>query len=166
MMCFNRPLKYAFFLLAVICNSHAFAQAPKKSDSTVVKIAKFKPPVVQTYLGGYTSDTPRIISADEGKNIIGLYLRVTDKKNNKYTITHYGFSYTRVGVTEDEETGAVSPETDMIADDFTTTPLPPVWAKTIQDTLQKGEELHFYDVIVKDIKGRIFYAPDLKFIIQ
>jgi hypothetical protein len=164
MMRHNHSIKIVCFLLVLLSSTVVVAQ--KKSDTTITKVAKFKPPVLKTFLGGYTADSARKISVDEGKNIIGLFLRVTDKAGIKYTITHYGFAYTRIGVTENEQTGDVTPETDVIADDFTTTPLSGIWVKNIKDGLQKGEQLHFYDVIVKDAKGRIIRAPELTFVIQ
>ncbi len=35
--------------------------------------------------------------------------------------------------------------------------------KVIQEELSKGEEIIFFDIIVKDEKGRVMYAPNLKF---
>jgi hypothetical protein len=163
-----RPFNKTLLLLAVIfVSSHSFAQAIVTTNTPPVltSVPKFRPPVVKSFLGGgYTGDTT--MSVEVAKTIIGLPLTVRDKKNNFYTITHYGFAYKRVGVTEDEETGAVSPETDVVADEFTTTPLPAIWTKTIIETLHKGEVLSFYDIIVKDSKGNIFFAPGISFTMQ
>jgi hypothetical protein len=158
----------ALLLLTVIfVSTHSFAQSIVTTNTPPVltKVPKFKPPVVKSFLGGgYTGDTT--MSVEVAKTIIGLPLTVRDKKNNFYTITHYGFSYKRIGVTEDEQSGAVSPETDIVADEFTTSPLPAIWIKTIIETLHKGEKLSFYDIIVKDSKGNIFYAPGISLTMQ
>ena len=69
-------------------------------------------------------------------------------------------------VTEDEQTGKVSPATSMVADRFTATPLPGLWINKIREELKAGEELYFFDVIAKDAKGRVMYASSLKIMIQ
>ena len=50
----------------------------------------------------------------------------------------------------------------MVAQQFTDTPLSAVWINTIKDELHAGEELYFFDIIVKDSQGRLFFAPELK----
>jgi hypothetical protein len=71
-----------------------------------------------------------------------------------------------VGVKENEETGEVTPTTDLVAQRFTETPISGIWKTSIIEQLQKGEELYFFDVIVMDGKGHRFFAPDLKITIQ
>jgi hypothetical protein len=159
----NYYLRFLFAMLLTVTGTCVFAQTP--IAPVVTHIPKFKPPVVKTYLGDYTGDGTAI-TVEEGKNIIGLPLKVEDAKHNTYTISSYEFAYKRVGITEDEETGQTSPETDMVADRFTTTPLTAIWVNTIKDTLQKGEEFHFFDIIAKDKQGRLFFAPELKLVMQ
>lgn len=141
----------------------AVAQQPKKH--VVMQVAKFKPPAVKTFLAKYTGVTATC-SADEGKQIINQPLLVKDDKSNSYLITSYQFAYKRIGVTEDEETGKTSPQRDMVADRFTTTPLPEIWETNIVEQLHSGEQLYFFDVVVKDKQGHLFFAPELKITIQ
>lgn len=139
------------------------AQQPHKpSLSTVIK---FKPPVVKTFLGKITGKLPSV-NGEEGKQMISLPLIVIDDKNVPYTISSYQFAYKRIGVTEDEETGKALPQSDMVGDHFNTTPLPAIWQSNIRETLHKGEELYFFDIIVLDKQGRRFFAPELKISIQ
>ena len=139
------------------------AQHPKKP--AVTPVVKFKPPVVKTFLAKFTGVSTSC-SAEEGKQIITLPLVITDDKNNSYPVTSYQFAYKRIGVTEDEETGKTSPQSDMVADRFTVTPLPEIWKTNITEQLHTGEQLYFFDIVVKDKQGRLFFAPELKITIQ
>ena len=149
------------FLLAAMISLTGIAQTAKKPVST---FAKFKPPVVKSYLGKYTGTAS--CSPEEGKQIILQPLRIADDKNINFKISSYQFAYKRLGVTEDETTGAVTPAKDMVAKRFTETPLPEIWKTNITEQLHKGEELYFFDIIVYDKQGRLFFAPELKITIQ
>jgi hypothetical protein len=155
----------SLLLLSMACMlcTPTFAQDPKKTVFT--SVPKFKPPVTKTFLGKY-SGLNAVCSVEEGKQLITLLLKITDDKNNAYKISSYQFAYTRKGVTEDEETGKISPQSDMVADRFMTTPLPAIWQSNIIESLHKGEELYFFDVIVFDKQNRLFFAPELKITIQ
>ncbi len=141
----------------------AVAQQPKKP--AVTPVVKFKPPVVKTFLGKF-SGTTAACPAAEGAQVITLPLKITDAQNNVYLISSYQFAYKRIGVTEDEETGKTSPQSDMVADRFTVTPLPEIWKTNITEQLHSGEQLYFFDIVVKDKQGRLFFAPELKITIQ
>ncbi|HET7117622.1 MAG TPA: hypothetical protein VFI29_14100, partial [Hanamia sp.] len=54
----------------------------------------------------------------------------------------------------------------LAADRFYSTPLPKVWIDNIQGRLQPDEQLYFFDIVVKDKKGRRFFAPELKITIK
>lgn len=147
-------LKFMGSLLIVIVSQAAFAQNPAKPA------AKYKPPVVKTYLGNDTG-IGTIISVAEGKQIIALPLKIIDAKNNSYPVTSYQFSYKRIGIVENDSTGETTPESDMVAARFRDTPLSNVWITTIQDELHSGEELYFFDIVAKDKDGKIFLPPNL-----
>ncbi len=161
MMLKKHTLKLTGILLFAMAIQFAFAQNPSSSKP----IAKFKPPVVKTYLGTSTG-SGTVITVDEGKKIIALPLKVTDAKNNSYPIASYQFSYKRRGITEDDSTGKESPQSDMVAARFRDTPLSSIWVGTIQDELHSGEELYFFDIVVRDPQGKLFFAPELKLVIQ
>ena len=110
--------------------------------------------------------TLRAVNHNLRKQIITLPLRIADEKNETYKISSYQFAYKRIGVTEDEETGKLSPQSDMVAQRFTETPLPELWKSNIIEQLHKGEELYFFDIIMLDKTGRLFFAPDLKITIE
>ena len=156
---------YLFFLLVLLGLSNAtpiMAQKPVKTAPP--SGANSKKPAVKSSLGTATGTIS--LSTDVVKQLIGLRLKVADDKNLEYVISSYQFAYKRIGITEDETTGKTSPQSDIAANRFTTTPLPDVWQKNIIEGLHKGEELYFFDIIVFDKQGRRFFAPELKIIIQ
>ena len=144
---------------------HASAQVKPVKKPTTGTIQKWKPPKVKTFLAKFTG-TNAVCSAEEGRQIITLPLRITDDKNNSYAISSYQLAYKRQGVKEDENTGEMSPATDLVAERFTETPITGIWKTSIIEQLKKGEELFFFDVIVSDGKNHRFFAPDLKITIQ
>ena len=121
---------------------------------------KYIPPKTKVYLGTHADSAK--LTEEEAKQLIRLPIRIMDDKNTVYTLSSYQFIYKRRIITEDEETGKTSASTSMVADVFKTTPLPDIWITTITDELQPGEELLFFDVVAKDAKGRLFFAPTLK----
>ncbi len=152
--------------LLFICASTAFFSFAQDTQTkpAITKIAKFKPPVVQSFLGINTNGTT--ITIDEASRIITLPLKIMDAQKNIYSIASYHFLYKRKGVIEDEESGRKEVTFTTVADVFETTPLPKIWIDNIQDGFQKDEELYFFDIVVKDKEGRKFFAPDLKITIQ
>jgi hypothetical protein len=151
-------------LLFTSLTGTAQVQPPKKQP-TSTPIAKWRPPAVRSFLAKFTGPNA-VCSAEEGKQIITLPLRIVDDKNNPYAISSYQFAYTRLGVKENEETGELSPATDIASQPFSVTPLPDIWKNNIIEQLKKGETLFFFDIIVMDKQGRRFFAPELKITIQ
>lgn len=138
---------------------------PLQKQPIAAPAPKWKPPVVKTYLAKF-SGSDVTCSVEEGKQIITLPLRIVDAKNNQYAISSYQLAYKRQGVKENEETGEITPASDLVAQRFTETPITGIWKSSIIEQLKKNEELYFFDVIVSDGKGRRFFAPDLKITIQ
>lgn len=155
--------QFLLFLLCVFTGFFSFAQEPQKKPQ-ITKVAKFKPPVVKSFLGINTNGAT--VTGEEANQLITLPLKISDAQNNVYSIDSYHFLYKRKGVIEDEETGRKQVKFTTVADVFKTTPLPKIWIDNIQNDFQKGEEIYFFDVVVKDKTGRKFFAPDLKITIQ
>jgi hypothetical protein len=152
------PKNICYTIILLLCIVIVSNDAIGQTNPTPVK---FKPPVVTTSLDGISGLTATM-PVSKGKQIIDSSLKIMDTKGNLYTITYYEFAFTRVGAVEDDSTGKVTPTTELIADHFYATPLTDIWRKTIRETLVAGEIFHFTDIIVKDSKGNIFYAPELK----
>ncbi|MEP7142659.1 MAG: hypothetical protein ABI707_07305 [Ferruginibacter sp.] len=157
-----------FYLLFLILGSMLLSGtamlAQKPAKTVIPPAANHKKLLVKTWLGKVTGNIT--LNATEAGQLVALPLKITDDKNIDYAISSYQFVYKRIGVTEDEETGKTSEQSDIAADRFTTTPLPPVWQKNILDGLHKGEELYFFDIIAFDKQGRRFFAPEIKITIH
>ena len=155
-------LLFSLIVLMGFAGGLLYAQKPVKPAAPAA--ARHKKPFAKSWLGKVTG-TPSL-QAEEAKPLVALPLTITDEKNVAYNISSYQFVYKRIGVTEDEQTGKASKQTDIVAQRFTTTPLPGVWQKNITEGLHSGEELYFFDIIVFDRQGRRFFAPELKITIQ
>lgn len=156
-----KNLKYLlliFFLFAA--NQISFAQ----QQEVITKVQKFKPPVVKTLLG--INQNGAQVTVDEANQLIGLPLKVVGAKNNIYPISSFRFLYRQKTIILNDQTGKKEVSFNIIADRFQTTPLPKVWIDNIKGRLQKDEQLYFFDIVVKDAKGREFFAPELKIIIK
>ncbi len=149
----------ALFAIVFLVGNMVLAQKPAKTDSQPAS-PKAKKPFAKTFLGTATGTIA--LSAEEAGQLVSQPLKIVDDKNLEYKISSYQLAYKRIGVTEDEETGKTSVQSDLAAQRFTNTPLPAVWQKNIVDGLHKGEELYFFDIIVFDKQGRRFFAPELK----
>lgn len=125
---------------------------------------KFKPPKLYTQLNSFRDSVT--LNMGEAESIIGQPLKIFDDKKGLYTISSYQFLYRKRGVTENEETGKVTPTSNIISQRFKTTPLPQNWVDKIREDIKPGEELYFFDVIVKDAKGRVMYAPNLRMMVR
>lgn len=152
------------YFLAFILFSSLSEISFSQDTSFITKVPKFKPPVVKTYLG--TEQNGALVTADEGNELIGLPLKITDDKNNSYDIDSYQFLYKKKGSYLDDETGKKEITFTLAADRFESTPLPKVWIDNIRGRLQPDEQLYFFDIVAKDKQGRIFFAPELKITIK
>ena len=154
-------LRRCFLLFSFIMTlSASMAQRNKPVAQKPAVVQKFKPPKVKTSWGGYTDST--IITVDQALNLLRLPLAITGEDKVNYGVAVYHFLYRKKGVTEDEETGKVTPTTTISSEIFKATPLPEGWITYISQQLRSGEELYFFDVVAKDTQGHIFFAPTLK----
>lgn len=153
---------FLFFIIPAFTSLSQSVKQPLKTGN-FTPVAKFKPPVVKTYLGKNTNGST--VLKEEADQLLKLPLKITDEKNNTYTISSYQFLYKRKNVFENEQ-GKKETAFTTVADVFKTTPLPEVWINNIGGGMQKDEELYFFDIIVKDKLNRRFFAPELKITIQ
>ena len=154
-------LKYFLFIF-LFCAVASVSFAQEKPVITIVP--KFKPPVVKTYLGEKQNGAK--VTADEGSQLISLSLKIVDEKNNQYAIDSYQFLYRQKSIVQNDETGKKDVVFTIAADRFDATPLPKVWIDNIKGRLQPDEQIYFFDIVVKDKKGRRFFAPELKITIK
>lgn len=153
-------VKYIPTLVLSFALTAGMAQKPKPITKSPPTFQKFTPPVLTSMLG-IRSDTASVF-IEEAVQLVKLPLKVTDDKKNVYTISSYQFMYKRRAVTEDEETGKVTPIVSNVSNLFKTTPLPALWINIITEQIKPGEELYFFDIVAKDKEGRLMFAPELK----
>lgn len=146
--------------LTFVCTSTmavVLAQKPKPVVTKPAIFEKFTPPKLISQLG-IRSDTVSVF-LEEAKQLVKIPLKVTDGKKNNYTIASYHVQYRRRAVTEDEQTGKVSPIISSVSDFFKETPIPNRWSNILVEQMRVGEELFFYDIVAKDAAGRLMFAP-------
>jgi len=156
-----RIIKLLFISIGLLFGANVHAQ---KTPATV-KTQKFKAPKLFTHLGNVTDSVVTITEA-EAENIIALPLKIVDDKKNEYTVSSYQFLYNRRVVTEDEQSGKVTPTSSIASSRFTSSPLPQLWVNQVREQLKSGEYLYFFDVIAKDSQGRVMYASTLKIMVK
>ncbi len=151
--------KALLVFLFSIALSPVWAQQGKPVN-TKPQSQKYKLPKLFTTLGTHKDSVT--VAREEGIALLAQPLMVMDDKRAVYSISSYQCLYRRQGVTEDEVSGKVSPATSIVTELFRTTPLPDLWKNILTEQLRSGEELFFYDVIVKDDSGRLMFAPTFK----
>ena len=155
-------LKIILFTFSILFVANVNAQKPKPTTVKVIK--PIKPIKFISSIGGYkNNDMLPLVIAD---SIIGLPLKITDEKNKVYEISSYEFLYRKNVMSEDEDTMKTYKTTTARASLFKATPLTDKWLVFVREELKQGEELHFFNVIAKDGKGNVMYAPDLKLTIK
>jgi hypothetical protein len=152
----------SFTIVLLLCVSLTnYAQLTKPTSNLY---AKFKAPKLTATLGGYKDSSfvaPLVADA-----IIGAKLNVVDSKNVAYTVSSYQFLYRKIVVSEDEATGKAYNTTSVKSSLFKVSPLPAMWLSAVRENLRTGEEIIFFDIIVKDAQGRFMYAPNLKLMVK
>jgi hypothetical protein len=158
--------KAAITFVCILCFQDGFAQKPKPAPVKPVTVQKYAPPKLTSMLGN-RADTGALF-VEEAIQLVGLPLKVIDDKKVQFPIVSYQAMYRRRGVTEEEVNGEVKikPVMTNVSAIFKTTPLPANWITTIKEQLRAGEELLFFDIVVKDAKGKLFFASDIKLTIK
>ena len=123
-----------------------------------------KAPVLHTQISTFSDSA--IVTVAEAEHIIDLPLRIFDDKRVAYPVSSYQFLYRKKGVTENEQTGKITPIYSIASNLFKTTPLPTIWITSIREQLKPGEEFFFFDVVAKDAQGRVMYAPNLRILVR
>ena len=157
--------KYPFLLCCLLFTGSIAAVAQAKPAKPVSKsVQKFIPPKLYSSIG--TKSDSVGVTVDEALQLVNLPLTITDDKKNAYTISSYQCMYKKRGVTEDEQTGRVSPVTSISVQRFTSSPLSELWRTIISQQLKTGEEIYFYDIVVTDAQKHLMFAPDVKLVIK
>ena len=157
-------MKMTKIFLLLVCTALHTGTFAQRTPAKPNLYAKFKAPKLIASLGGYKdSSFVPVITADA---IIGAKLNVVDTKNVAYTVSSYQFLYRKIVVSEDEATGKPYNTTSVKSSLFKVSPLPAMWLSAVRENLRPGEEIIFFDIIVKDAQGRFMYAHNLKLTVK
>ena len=151
----------AIFVFLCLLSFEGFSQ---KSPEKVTKYAPFKVPLLYTTINNLKNKS--VISGEEAGKVLNFPLEIVDDKKNNYSVASYIIAYYRISEKTDENTGKTEKVTNMVSQRFTTTPLPGYFLNPLIGYFKSGEDIIFLDIIVKDNKGRVMYAPDLKLTIK
>ncbi|PUZ24288.1 hypothetical protein DCM91_12720 [Chitinophaga costaii] len=113
--------------------------------------------------GIYLSDTlprPEVIKTLD-QNLV-----VRDQKNNKYEIISFEFTYEQKTSFVNDTTNKAGYYIEYLGDNFKhTAKLSDIWVNKLKETLQRGDELFFSNIIVKYPPDKYYKVPDLRFVI-
>ena len=151
-------------LFSILSFTIGSSNAQVKNISKPNLYTKFKVPKLVSSLGNYKDSS--FVSPQIADAIISAKLQVVDAKDVPYTISSYQFLYRKIVVSEDEATGKAYNTTSVKSSFFKVTPLPAMWLGAVRENLRPGEEIIFFDIIVKDAQGRFMYAPNLKLLVK
>lgn len=144
-------------ILLLLSTLATFSQV-KKYPKPVV------PPVLRSSLGEQQGKVS--IAKEAAVEAIKKPLRIFEYKTNKeYSISSYQVIYRQKTFAEDEN-GKLNPSSVVTAQLFKSTPLPELWINELSSRLKPGEQINFFDIIAKDDKGRVMYAPELNITIK
>ncbi|HRI25034.1 MAG TPA: hypothetical protein PLZ45_10165 [Ferruginibacter sp.] len=151
------------FLLAALfsaASAAGWAQKPKPVPAGQ-PMQKYKPPKLTSSLGLHSDSAT--VPMEEARQLVNLPLKITDDKKNLYSISSYQLLYKKAGVTEVEKPDKIEvvPSFTTHAQLFRETPITGTWKKSLAEQLKPGDELFFFDIIVKDAQGRLMFAPEL-----
>lgn len=102
------------------------------------------------------------LTVDQLKALISEPLTITDEKGNSLSVSSFEMAYKRIVMYQDETTGKKNTSIQMSSALFKSPTLSPNWIKIIKRDLMPSDELLFFDIIAKDKKGMVYYAPDIK----
>ena len=118
-------------------------------------------PKRMTFLGGHRNDTVNVRTA---KLLLSMPLQITDAQKGTYSIESYRFGYRRKGFAIED--GKAKPNTTLQSALFSQSPLPDIWIRNVGENLRSGDELLFFDILVRDKNGQRYLAPDIKISVQ
>ena len=156
--------KAVFFVIATCFSVQSINAQKPRTKKNIITVKKFKAPKLLTSIGSFNDSS--VLSVAQAETVIAMPLKIVDSKKNEYAVSSYQFLYKRKVVTEDEQTGKMSPASSISSERFNATPLPELWVNIIREELKPGEELFFFDVIAKDLQGRVMYASNLKIMVK
>lgn len=94
-------------------------------------------------------------------------LVVRDQKNNKYEVVSFEFTYEQKTPYINDSTNKPSTYTEFTGDNFKNTArLADIWVNKLKESLQRGDELFFSNIVVKYPPDKYYQVPDLHFLVR
>lgn len=138
------------------------AKAPAAKTGSTAPLAKKTDLRFRSTWGIYLSDS---IPRPEILKNLDQNLVVRDQKNNKYEVVSFEFTYEQKTPYINDSTNKPSSYTEYIGDNFKNTAhLSTLWVNKLKESLQRGDELFFSNIVVKYPPDKYYQVPDLHFV--
>jgi hypothetical protein len=151
-------------LLCCIASLLTYRVDAQVKTSDTQKATPKKYPKLKSCVGSFCDTSS--MSKDQLKAIIGVSIRVTDDKKNTYRVIKYQVRHSKWAMLADEATGKITRGKEDKFYVLRSTPMPPAYQTLITESLERGEFIEYFDIIVTDAKGLNFFAPPIRFNIQ
>lgn len=143
-----------FFIQGFALNANA-QQSPKPT---------LKPPVLQSFWGKTKGGE---LPLEFVLGIIDSSVWVMDDKKVRYKISRFILVHRSKDKYEDEKTGELKSRFNVNSVTVRNAVLlPPIWQKNLYENIKKEDEIIITDIYVRDKRGNLFAAPDVKIILK
>ncbi|MGX5821024.1 hypothetical protein ACWKWU_22695 [Chitinophaga lutea] len=157
-------------LLLLFCAAGAAAQQKKPAAKTPAakaaapaSAATQRPQGLRTSWHIYLSDS---LPRPDVLKVLDSPLVVRDKKNVKYPVVSFDFTYEKKEGYLNDTTQQVQIAVDMTGDSFQSDRLAPLWSNRLKETLEKGDVLYFNNIVIRFAEDKFYRAPELKITIR
>lgn len=146
-------------LVLLLLQASAFNANAQQSPKPTLK-----PPVLQSFWGKTKGGE---LPLEFVLGIIDSSVWVMDDKKVRYKISRYIFVHRSKDKYEDEKTGELKSRFNVNSVTVRNAALlPAIWQKNLYESIKKEDELIITDIYVRDKRGNLFAAPDVKIILK
>lgn len=147
------------FLLLLLLQGFAFNSNAQKSPKPTLK-----PPLLQSFWGRTKGGE---LPLEFVLGIIDSSVWVIDDKKVRYKISRFIFVHRSKDKYEDEKTGELKSRFNVNSVTVRNAEiLPVIWQKNLYESIKKEDEIIITDIYVRDKRGYLFAAPDIKIILK
>lgn len=151
-------MNWRVFILSMILLLAAKNNALAQQNSTL------KPPALQSFWGYYKGGAHPLSVVQQ---MADTAIWVIDSARQPYAIRSFRINYFSYDSYEDEQTGKIKTKRNLQSKEFQqTNMLSDLWRQFLFESLKPKDEILIDLISVKDRKGNIFYAPDIKIVVQ
>lgn len=147
------------FLLLLFLQGLTFNSNAQQSTKPTLK-----PPVLQSFWGKTKGGE---LPLEFVLGIIDSSVWVMDDKKIRYKISRFILVHRSKDKYEDEKTGELKTRYNVNSVTVRNAALlPAIWQKNLYETIKKDDEVIITDIYVRDKRGNLFAAPDVKIILK